>query len=186
MRLLALALFVEVLATSCIYSAGELQRDPISHETAIRQARPRALGEKFDSQENDSRLRDVFVAADAEAERAVGNVPRDKHFIFRFWSAKKKILRQKHSIDWKTPAELNPRIMYDSYGQPALTSREVSEISAMIRRELPNKGEKIVSIERTLDGTINVWTTLGNTADRGKYVITKVASKWKIVDREVP
>ena len=162
------------------------QRDPIYRETAIRQARPRAPGEKFDSQESQARLRDVFMAADAEAERAVGNVPRDKHFIFRFWSAKKRILRQKHSIDWKTPAELNPKILYDSYGQPALTSGEVNEISTMIRRELRHKDERIVSVERTFDGTIDVWTTLGNTADRGKYVINKVAGKWKIVGREMP
>ena len=118
-----LLLLILMLLLTCT-TRGD-QRDPIYRETAIRQARPRAFGEKFDPPENVPRLRDVFTVCDAEAERAVGNVPRDRRFIFRFWSAKKKVLRQKHGIDWKTPAELNPNIAYDSYGQPRITAREV-------------------------------------------------------------
>jgi hypothetical protein len=186
MKPFALVVLLAAVMLPNAWSARRNQRDPINHETAIRQARPRAIGEIFDPKETDLRLRDIFVKTDLLAERAVRNIPRDKRFIFRFWLIKKQMLKRKHGIDWKTPAELNPNITYGSYGQPALMAQEVCEIAAMIDREVRSKGEKIVSIERTFDGTIDVWTTLGNTADRGKYGVAKVGGKWKIVDRQVP
>lgn len=30
-----------------------------------------------------------------------------------YWATKKRILKEKYSIDWKSPAELNPHILYD-------------------------------------------------------------------------
>jgi len=30
-----------------------------------------------------------------------------------FWPAKKKVLREKYGIDWKSPAELNPDARFD-------------------------------------------------------------------------
>jgi len=90
-------------------AAPARQPDPIYLETVIRYSRPRITSEKFDPQESDPKLRAIFSAADAAAERRVGNVKRDDQFVFRFWAEKKKILRQKYSIDWRTPAELNPK-----------------------------------------------------------------------------
>ena len=29
------------------------------------------------------------------------------------WAAKKRILKDKHNIDWKTPAEMNPIVCFD-------------------------------------------------------------------------
>src|SRR5713226_3578654 len=119
MKLVAMlrTFFILLLAMTSSDAMQAIQRDPVSHETATRQARPRLAGEKFDPQESDLRLRNVFAAADREAERGVANVRRDERFIFHFWSIKKRILRRKYGIDWKTPAELNPSIVYDSYGQ---------------------------------------------------------------------
>ncbi|MEY2502285.1 MAG: hypothetical protein QOI07_2619 [Verrucomicrobiota bacterium] len=173
-------LLILMLLVTCT-TRGD-QRDPIYRETAVRQARPRALGEKFDPQENDPQLRDVFTVCDAEAERAVGNVPRDQRFIFRFWSAKKKILRQKHGIDWKTPAELNPNIAYDSYGQPRITAREIREITPIVQKRLHSRDEKIANFERTFEGDINVWTKIGKTDGRGNYAVRRENSTWKVVD----
>jgi hypothetical protein len=157
-------------------------RDPVSHETATRQARPRVPGEKFDPQENDPQLRRVFAVVDAEAERAVGNTPRDERFIFHFWSVKKRILQQKHGIDWKTPAELNPNIAYDSYGQPRLTAREIGEITPIVQKQMHRRNEKIVTFERTFEGVIEVWTKIGNTDDRGLYIVRRENNTWMIVD----
>jgi hypothetical protein len=95
-------------------------RDPIYRETEVRHARPRLSGEKFDRHETDPKLRAAFAAADAAAERRVANVKRDERFALKFWSAKKQILRRQFGIDWKSPAELNPTLAYDSYGQPRL------------------------------------------------------------------
>lgn len=183
MKLAALRLLVlcVLISTSLSPLLGS-DRDPVSHETATRQARPRLEGEKFDPQENEPRLRDVFATADAEAERAVGNVPRNERFIFHFWSVKKRILRQKHEIDWKTPAELNPDIVYDSYGQPRVTAREIREITPVVEKQMRHREEKIANFERTFEGDINVWTKIGKTDDRGRYVVRRRNKAWKIVN----
>lgn len=159
-----------------------LASDPVSHETVTRQRRLRLDGERFDPQESDSRRRRVFAAADAKAERAVANVPRNNQFIFRFWAAKKEILRHHYGITWKTPAELNPTIVYDSYGQPRLTSREISEISPVVKKQIRNPTEKIEFFERDFDGSIYVWTRVGK-YERGRYTLRKDGRVWKVIDR---
>src|SRR5438067_2189468 len=126
-----LALCGLVAVSSIAYA---IQADPVWRETAVRHARPRAAGEKFDPQESDPKLREVFAAADAAAKRRVANVKRDEKFIFHFWSAKKDVLRHKYGIDWKSPAELNPQMAYASYGQPQITQREIDEITPVIRK----------------------------------------------------
>lgn len=30
-----------------------------------------------------------------------------------YWITKKRILREKYNMDWKSPAELNPRVLFD-------------------------------------------------------------------------
>ena len=87
-----------------------------------------------------------------------------------------------HAIDWKTPAELNPNIAYDSYGQPRVTGREIREITPIVQKHMHHKDEKIANFERTLKGSINVWTKIGNTDDRGRYVVRRENNTWKIVD----
>lgn len=94
-------IFASCVVAGITSVANAIQPDPIYRETILRHARPRAAGEKFDPQEIDPKLRPAFAAADAAAERRVGNVKRDDRFVFRFWSEKKKILRQKYGIDWK-------------------------------------------------------------------------------------
>lgn len=180
MKMLCLLLvFLVVLSSACRLQAGG--RDPVSHETATRQARSRLAGEKFDPQESDPKLRAVFAAVDAEAERAVGNVARNQQFILRFWSIKKQLLRKKYGIDWRTPSELNPGIAYESYGQPRITQQEIREISPIIQRQFHHRHEKIVSFERTFEGEINVWTKFGETEDRGMYVVRRRNNSWKIL-----
>jgi len=152
----------------------------VSQETVIRQRRPRLEGEKFDPQESNPRFRSVFARADAAAERRVGNIPRDKKFIFYFWSVKKEILERTYGINWKTPAELNPSILYDSYGQPQLTAREIRRITPIVQKHLHHIGEKITSFERTFDGDVYVWTRVGNAEARGQYVVTAAGQSWKI------
>ncbi len=34
-------------------------------------------------------------------------------YVHRYWAEKKRFLRERYEIDWKTPAELNPDINYD-------------------------------------------------------------------------
>lgn len=175
--------FLVLMPAFCAVHGGS--RDPVSHETATRQARPRLRGEKFDPRESDPQLRRIFALVDAAAERAVSNTPRDERFIFHFWSVKKRMLRQKHGIDWKTPAELNPNIAYDSYGQPRVTAREIREITPLVQKQMRQKEEKITSFERTFEGDVNVWTQIGKTDQQRRYVIRRENNIWKIVHHEL-
>jgi hypothetical protein len=157
--------------------------DPVIHETAIRQARPRLAGEQFDHQERDPRLRGMFAAADAEAERAVANVPRDQKFVFRFWAAKKRVLKDKYGIIWRTPAEINPTIAYDSYGQPRMTKYEIIEITQVVQKQIHDPNEKITTFERTFEGTVYVWTRVGE-FELGRYLVERKAGRWKFIRRD--
>jgi len=56
----------------------------------------------------------VYYLAGKEAEDIIensGNINL-KNPIY-FWNLKKKILKEKYKIDWKTPKEENPGTMYD-------------------------------------------------------------------------
>ena len=174
------ARLVVLLAFFAAYAAYGRQPDPIYRETAIRHARPRAANERFDAQESDPKLRHVFAAADAAAERRVGNVKRDDRFIFAFWAEKKAILRREYSIDWKTPAELNPTIHYYSYGQRRITPQEAREITAVVRTRT---NRRIRKIERYPKGEVRVWLSPeGNEATT--YVVERRNNSWRIVDEQ--
>ena len=175
-RVLVLLSLVAISATT-----QTIQPDPIYRETMIRHARPRAAGEQFDRQENDPKLRAAFAAADAAAERRVANVKRDDKFIFQFWSAKKKILRQKFGIAWQTPAELNPHITYGDYGQRQISEKEKREITPVVRRRTANL---IRDIERDYEGKVRVWTDPGVGDERVAYVVSLQKGRWKIIDVE--
>ena len=172
---------VLLAAISISPAAAAIQPDPIYRETVIRHARPRMAGEKFDPQESDPKLRATFAAADAAAERRVGNVKRDDRFVFRFWSEKKSILRQKYGIEWKTPAELNPQITYGSYGQTQITQRETTEITRVVRKRT---SRPITSVDRDFRGKVTVWTKPDTHEERLAYVVRFERGAWKIVDVE--
>jgi hypothetical protein len=67
------------------------------------------------------------VEQTAEYKRVAGRAERRVRFKLRlrgytpgrmgychvFWPAKKKVLREKYGIEWKSPAELNPDTLFD-------------------------------------------------------------------------
>lgn len=69
----------------------------------------------YDPVEDDPRHAGVFAKIDAEVKEALAGHPRkgSMGFIHIIWDTKQKILKQKYNIDWKTPAELNPQVMFD-------------------------------------------------------------------------
>lgn len=75
----------------------------------------RASGLYYDPVEDDPRYAEVFRKIDAEVQEALANHPQrgSMGFVHLVWETKKRILLQKYSIDWKTPAELNPQVMFD-------------------------------------------------------------------------
>jgi len=75
----------------------------------------RASGLYYDPVEDDPRYAEVFRKIDAEVKETLANHPQrgSMGFVHLIWETKKRILLQKYSIDWKTPAELNPQVMFD-------------------------------------------------------------------------
>jgi hypothetical protein len=68
---------------------------------------------QHDPQEDDPKLGPIIRQAEQEAEAALANEPRDLGFCHLLWETQKKILRKKYRIRWKTPAEMNPDILFD-------------------------------------------------------------------------
>lgn len=52
-------------------------------------------------------------AVEEEVSRRLDGVPRGMGFCFAYWAEKKSVLKEIHGIDWKTPSEMNPRVLFD-------------------------------------------------------------------------
>ena len=66
--------------------------------------------------ERDPKYRDIFAKIDAEVTLALRDSQikeGDLGYCHTFWHKKKEILRKKYKIHWKTPAEMNPFILFD-------------------------------------------------------------------------
>ncbi len=65
--------------------------------------------------ENDPRYKSVFAGIDAEVDEILRDHPLRGRmgFCYTIWDTKKGILKQKYGIPWKTPAEINPHILFD-------------------------------------------------------------------------
>jgi hypothetical protein len=65
--------------------------------------------------EDDPRYKTVFEKIDTEVNEALKDHPmRGKFgFVHVFWVTKKAILKNKYGIEWRSPAEMNPHILFD-------------------------------------------------------------------------
>lgn len=68
---------------------------------------------KSDLKEYDPRYRRIIEAAGQEADENLAEYPREIGFSHMFWAEKKRILNQKYGINWKTPPEMNPEVIFD-------------------------------------------------------------------------
>ncbi len=68
---------------------------------------------KHDPQEDDPLLMARIDAALAEAEQNLAHLPRTRGFCHPLWAEMKRILREKHGIDWKSPGDMNPEVLFD-------------------------------------------------------------------------
>lgn len=74
-------------------------------------------GLRHDIKERDPKFKKIFKAAEEEARRAIEtkfNFRTDmKAFIHALKEETKRILKEKHNLDWKTPREMNPFSKFD-------------------------------------------------------------------------
>jgi hypothetical protein len=78
-------------------------------------ASPGDGGLRHDPIEDDPAIRPLIQAATAEAEKQLEHSPEKGHkgFVHLLWHTEKDILKKKYGVDWKTPAEMNPRAIID-------------------------------------------------------------------------
>ena len=68
---------------------------------------------KHDKKENDPRYETQIRAAEQEAEQQLATIKDKEGYCHYFWKEKKRFLWEKFGIKWKSPAELNPGIIFD-------------------------------------------------------------------------
>ncbi len=67
---------------------------------------------KFDPIERTSLWEDNIYKAELEVDKILEGVPRGMGYCHAHWPALKRVLSQR-GIPWKTPTELNPRVLFD-------------------------------------------------------------------------
>ena len=68
----------------------------------------------YDPIEDDPNVKPLLRAAEKEAKSAEElQGPRRFGWVHGYWSVKKRILKEKYGIDWRTPAEMNPKMAFD-------------------------------------------------------------------------
>ncbi|MBD1812991.1 hypothetical protein NDA07_01485 [Microcoleus vaginatus DQ-U2] len=68
---------------------------------------------KHDPIEDDPKFKSIIEAAEREAEAELANEPEVLGYCHQFWSTKTRILKEKYGVDWKSPAEMNPDVLFD-------------------------------------------------------------------------
>ena len=68
---------------------------------------------QHDPQEDDPVFKSKLERAMQEAEENLAAVPHRRGFCHRLWAEAKRILREKYGLEWKTPSEMNPHVLFD-------------------------------------------------------------------------
>lgn len=55
----------------------------------------------------------IYYEVEDELDRRLANVPRQMGFCFQYWAMKRELLMEKYGIDWRSPSQMNPRVMFD-------------------------------------------------------------------------
>ena len=73
-------------------------------------------GRFHDIQERDPKLKKIFKEAEQEALKELSKRfnmrSYKKGYCRAFWNEKKRILKEKYNIDWKTLEEMNPDVQF--------------------------------------------------------------------------
>lgn len=67
---------------------------------------------KSDPVERTPEWEEIFYDVEQETDRRLGDTPRGMGFCFAYWATLRNVLAE-HGIEWQSPHELNPRVMFD-------------------------------------------------------------------------
>jgi hypothetical protein len=81
----------------------------------IKHIKKKRSGLYYDPVEDDPRHAEVFKAIDDEVKEVLAYYPprEGRGSVFSYWETKKSLLKQKYGIDWRSPGELNPQVIFD-------------------------------------------------------------------------
>lgn len=66
----------------------------------------------FDPVERTPQWEEIYYKVEQECDRQLGDIPRGMGFCFAYWSTRRHVLAN-HGIHWRSPHEMNPRVMFD-------------------------------------------------------------------------
>lgn len=59
------------------------------------------------------RWEEIYYDVEDRLNERFANAPRHMGFCFHFWNAKRELLREEYNIDWQSPAQMNPHVIFD-------------------------------------------------------------------------
>ena len=73
------------------------------------------MSQEIDPQERDSIIGKIIRQAGKEADQQLKDekFPDGMGYCHVLWGRQQQILKEKYNIDWKTPSQMNPYILYD-------------------------------------------------------------------------
>lgn len=83
--------------------------------TAVQPSDKKRSGLAYDPVEDDPRYAEVFKNIDDEVKALLADHPQrgGEGFVNIYWGTKKDLLKRKYGIDWRSPGELNPHVLFD-------------------------------------------------------------------------
>lgn len=63
--------------------------------------------------EDDPQLHPSFLRAEQLVDEELVGVERGMGFCHRYWRVKQRILRERFQIDWYSPSDMNPMVLFD-------------------------------------------------------------------------
>lgn len=67
----------------------------------------------YDPVEDTVEYKNIQDELESELFKLMQNVDVKMGRSYKYWSLKKRILKQKYNIDWKSPPEMNPGIIFN-------------------------------------------------------------------------
>lgn len=68
---------------------------------------------RHDPIEDTPEFKAVIKQVEKELDELLKNKPKGMGFCHTYWSEKKRILKEKYGINWRSPANMNPHVMFD-------------------------------------------------------------------------
>ena len=70
---------------------------------------------QYDRIYDDPAIKPLIDSAELEAAHLLEHDPRrgQAGFCYVVWATVQRVLWEKHGIEWKTPSEMNPKVLFD-------------------------------------------------------------------------